>query len=74
MSVDAGIGSIVSSPPWMAARTERRESQFSEGARSSRTVGSLYSNISCRTGSKEMALTSPQLVILQETAMEAEWP
>lgn len=35
------IGSIVSCPAWIAESTERRESQLREGARSSRTVGSL---------------------------------
>lgn len=34
------IGSIVSCPLFIAARTDRRDSQFNEGARSSRTVGS----------------------------------
>lgn len=35
------IGSIVSWPVWMAESTERRDNQFSDGARSKRTVGSL---------------------------------
>ena len=35
------IGSIVNWPALMAASTDRRDSQLSEGARSSRTVGSL---------------------------------
>lgn len=35
------MGSIVSWPVWIEARTERRESQLREGARSSLTVGSL---------------------------------
>lgn len=35
------MGSIVSCPVCIAARTERRESQLSDGARSSLTVGSL---------------------------------
>lgn len=34
-------GSIVNCPVCIADRTERRESQFREGARSRRTVGSL---------------------------------
>ena len=35
------MGSTVSCPLWMAAMTDRRESQLSDGARSRRTVGSL---------------------------------
>ena len=34
-------GSMTTWPLWMAERTDRRESQLSDGARSSRTVGSL---------------------------------
>lgn len=37
----AETGSIVSWPEWIAVKTDRRESQLSEGARSSRTVDSL---------------------------------
>ena len=44
------IGSIVSWPPWMAESTERRDNQFSDGARSKRTVGSLKT-------SKEIRIT-----------------
>lgn len=36
-------GSMMSWPVWMAARTERRESQLRDGARSRRVVGSLSS-------------------------------
>lgn len=35
------MGSMISWPAWIAESTERRESQLREGARSSRTVGSL---------------------------------
>jgi hypothetical protein len=37
----AEIGSTVNWPECIAVRTERRESQFRDGARSNRTVGSL---------------------------------
>lgn len=40
-SDENGTGSTMSIPVWIAVRTFRRESQFNEGARSSRTVGSL---------------------------------
>jgi hypothetical protein len=36
------IGSMMSWPLWMAANTERRESQLRDGERSSLTVGSLH--------------------------------
>lgn len=39
--VDVDMGSTVSWPLWIAAKTERRVSQFNDGARSRRTVGSL---------------------------------
>ena len=46
--VAANMGSIMSWPEWMAVKTERRESQLREGARSRRTVGSLpQSEIGC---------------------------
>ena len=35
------IGSTTSWPLWIAAKTERRDSQFNAGAKSRRTVGSL---------------------------------
>lgn len=35
------MGSIVSCPVLMAVSTDRRDNQLSEGAKSSRTVGSL---------------------------------
>jgi hypothetical protein len=40
--VPADTGSMFSCPLCMAERTDRRESQFKDGARSRRTVGSLY--------------------------------
>lgn len=46
-SDENGTGSIMSIPVWIAARTDRRDSQFNEGARSSRTVGS-ESSVSSR--------------------------
>jgi len=42
------IGSILSWPLCIADKTDRLESQFSEGARSKRTVGSLKVRISGR--------------------------
>jgi len=41
------MGSIVNWPLCMAARTERLDSQFNDGARSNRTVGSLNQGIWC---------------------------
>lgn len=41
--VEKDIGSIVSWPPCIAARTERLDNQFNDGARSNRIVGSLRS-------------------------------
>ena len=41
-SAMVGMGSIDSSPLWIAEMTDLLESQFKEGAKSSRTVGSLY--------------------------------
>jgi hypothetical protein len=43
------MGSMASWELWMAERTERRESQFREGATSRRRVGSLCNNINIRT-------------------------
>jgi hypothetical protein len=40
--IAAETGSMSSCPLCIAERTVRRESQFKDGARSSRTVGSLY--------------------------------
>ena len=40
-SVMADMGSTLSWPAWIAERTERRESQLREGAKSRRSVGSL---------------------------------
>lgn len=39
--LEKGQGSTVNIPVWIAVRTERRDNQFREGARSRRTVGSL---------------------------------
>lgn len=42
-SVVNGMGSMVNCPLCMAARTERRDNQLNDGARSNRMVGSLSS-------------------------------
>ena len=40
-NADTDIGSTDSCPLWIADKTERRESQLSDGAKSRRRVGSL---------------------------------
>ena len=46
------MGSIVSCPVWIADKTERRDSQFKDGAKSKRRVGSLISQNTFSQGVK----------------------
>ncbi len=65
----AEMGSTLNWPECIAVRTERRESQFRDGARSNRTVGSLNNQTFFFVYNGLKQLTNPQSITVQEKVM-----